>query len=66
MSTNYPKRTITPNLGLSLYGMDEVLAQNFILLDDEVGSGGTSVLVNGSAITNPNFNNTTPLRQQMQ
>lgn len=57
----YPQITITPNLGLSLIGMDDVIAQDMILIDAAIGSGGgSSVKVNGVTITNPNFNNTTP------
>jgi hypothetical protein len=102
----YPGSLYTPNLGLALYGMDEVLAENFVILDSAVTTGGTpggttgqvqynnagafggiaegtagwvltsngvgvppsfqaissgtSVLVNGSSITNPNFNDSTP------
>jgi hypothetical protein len=57
----YPQTTITPNLGLSLVGMDEVIAEDFILIDAFAGGGGGStVQVNGSPITNPNFNDTTP------
>jgi hypothetical protein len=102
----YPGLRYTPNLGLGLFGQDEVLAENFVILDSAVAaaghpggttgqvqynnagafggiaegtlgfvltsngpgvppsfqaaSGGTSVLVNGSSITNPNFNDSTP------
>lgn len=33
MSVQYPGITITPNLGLSLVGMDAVVAENFAALD---------------------------------
>ena len=46
---------VTVNLGLSLWGMDFVVAENFITLDAAVGSGSSSVKVNGSVIANPNF-----------
>lgn len=39
----YPGITVTPNLGLSLIGQDEVVAQNFVLLDAAVGGGGGAV-----------------------
>lgn len=39
----YPQTTITPNLGLSLVGMDEVLARDMVLIDAAVGSGGGAV-----------------------
>lgn len=52
---------ITPNVGFSLKGMDPIVAYNFVLADTAIGGGGgSSVKVNGSVITNPNFNNTTP------
>jgi len=51
---------VTPNVGFSLKGMDPIVAENFVLADTAIGSGGTSVKVNGSTISNPNFNNTTP------
>jgi len=52
---------ITPNVGFSLKGMDPIIAENFVLADAAIGTGGgSSVKVNGSVITNPNFNGTTP------
>lgn len=45
----------TPNLLLATFGMDEVLAENMILIDAAVGSGSTSVRVNGTVVPNPNF-----------
>lgn len=52
---------ITPNLGLSLKGMDPVLALDMVLIDDFAGGGGgTSVFVNSVSVANPNFNNATP------
>jgi hypothetical protein len=59
----YPGTTITPNLGMSLIGMDEVLAENFVLIDAFAaggGGGGTSVEINGSVVNTPNFNGSTP------
>lgn len=59
----YPGSLVTPNLGLSLVGMEVELAENFIILDTAIGGGGgggTTVRVNGSVVNNPNFNNTTP------
>src|SRR6266705_6324027 len=101
----YPGSLYTPNLGLALFGMDEVIAENFVTLDSatsggtpggtngqvqfnnsgvfggisagtagqvltsngigvspsfQASSGGSSVKVNGSSITNHNFNDTTP------
>lgn len=55
----YPGITITPTLGMSLVGMDEVVAENFVLID-AFAATGTSVQINGSPISNPNFNNPTP------
>ena len=52
---------LTPNLGLSLAGMDPLVAENFWLIDVfAAGGGGTSVFVNTVSVTNPNFNDTTP------
>lgn len=61
MSFIYPggDQQVTPNLGLATWAMDEVLAENMIIIDAAVGSG-SSVQINGSVINNPNFNNTTP------
>jgi trimeric autotransporter adhesin len=59
MSFPYPNQRFTTNLGLSLFGMDEVLADNMNLIDQAYGAG-SSVNVNGTLITSPNFNNTTP------
>lgn len=52
---------LTPNLGLSLAGMDPSVAENFWLIDVfAAGGGGTSVFVNSASVANPNFNDTTP------
>lgn len=51
---------VTPNVGFSLKGMDPIIAENFVLADNAIGSGGSKVKVNGSAVSNPNFNGTTP------
>ena len=50
----------TPNLGLTLVGIDPIVAYNFVLIDNNSGGGGGSVKVNGATVTNPNFNGTTP------
>lgn len=50
----------TLNLGLSLKGCDPIVAENFVLIDTAVGSGASKVYINGSVITSPNFNNSTP------
>lgn len=56
MSTPYyPGITITPNLGLSLVGMDEVVAEDFILLDAFAGGVSGSIEVNSSVVNSPNF-----------
>jgi hypothetical protein len=36
----YPNQRFTSNLGLSLFGMDEVLADNMNLIDAAIGGGG--------------------------
>jgi hypothetical protein len=48
---------ITPHLGLSLVGMDEVVAEDMILIDTAFGTIGGSIKVNGSVVNNPNFVN---------
>jgi len=54
----------TPNLGLTLTGQDPIIAYNFVLIDNfAAGGGGTTVSVNGSTVSSPNFNNTTPAAQ---
>jgi hypothetical protein len=47
---------ITPNLFLSLIGMDPIVAENFVLIDAAVGAG-SSVRINGTVIPNVNFVN---------
>src|SRR5271166_4273607 len=61
MSNIYPggDAQYSTNLGLSLWGADEVVVENFLLIDAAVG-GGSSVKVNGVTVSNPNFNGTTP------
>ena len=51
----YPGITTTPNLGLSLVGMDEVVAEDFVLIDAFAGGVSGSIEVNGSVVNNPNF-----------
>lgn len=51
----YPGITVTPNLGLSLIGMDEVVAEDFILIDAFAGGVSGSVEVNGVVVNDPNF-----------
>jgi hypothetical protein len=53
-SSYYPQGVITPNLGLALYCFDEVLANNFILLDAFAGTA-QSIQINGSVIPQTNF-----------
>jgi hypothetical protein len=50
----YPQGTITPNLGLSLNGMDEVLADDMIIIDAFAGTA-QSIQVNGAVIPQTNF-----------
>ena len=61
---DYP---VTPNLGLALYGMDETIAEDFIILDSLFpgGTGVPVIEVNGAVILPTpgnvvNFNSTTP------
>ena len=53
---NYPNALYTSNIGFALFGQDEVLAENWLLADQVYGSG-SSVNVNGSLVTAPNFGN---------
>src|ERR1035437_1648879 len=46
---------ITPNLGLSLKGMDAIVAEDFVLIDTAIGGGGTAIQVNGAVIPAANF-----------
>ena len=55
----YPGALYTPKLGLGLFGQDEVLADNFVILDAAFGSG-SSINVNGSLVISPNLNSTLP------
>jgi hypothetical protein len=48
------------NLGLSLFGIDEVMIENMELIDAAYGYGG-SINVNGTLITAPNLSSTTPV-----
>lgn len=50
----YPQSTITPNLGLELKGMDEVIADDFIILDAFAGTA-QSIQINSSVIPQTNF-----------
>src|ERR1035438_4839806 len=50
----YPGITITPNLGLSLVGMDEVIAEDFVLVDAAVaGVIGVLPVFQTNGINNP-------------
>ena len=55
----YPGSLYTPVLGLSLFGMDEVLAENMVILDAAYGAG-SSINVNGTLVASPNLNGTLP------
>ena len=61
--TLYPggDNPVTPNFGLALYDMTYEMALNMLIIDANLGGGGgTPVSVNGSPVTNPNFNGITP------
>jgi len=49
---------LTPNIGFSLWGMDPIIAENFVLADSAIESAG--IRINGATVSNPNFNNITP------
>lgn len=48
---------ITPNLLLNLWGMDPIVAEDFVKIDTAFGSVSGSVKVNGVAVPSPNFIN---------
>jgi hypothetical protein len=58
MSNIYPggDHQYSTNLGLGLWGTDEVTTDNFLLIDAAIGSG-SSVRINSAVIPNPNFIN---------
>ena len=58
MSNIYPAgdAQYSTNLGLALWGADEVVVENFLLIDAAIGSG-SSVQINGAVIPNVNFVN---------
>ena len=56
----YPNQRYTSNLGLSLFGMDELLADNMNLIDAAYGAG-SSINVNGTLVTSPNLSSTLPV-----
>ena len=56
----YPGSLYTPNLGLALYSVDSIIAENFVILDTAYGAG-SSIFVNGTLVESPNLS-TPPLR----
>lgn len=56
----YPNQRFTSFLGLSLFGMDEVLADNMNLINAAYGAG-SSINVNGTLVTSPNLSSTLPV-----
>jgi len=60
MANTYPNQRFTTNLGLSLFGMDEVLAENMEILDQAFGAG-SSINVNGTLVASPNLSSTLPV-----
>ena len=48
---------ITPNLLLGLWGMDEIVAKDFIKVDAAFGNINTKVSINHVPVSNPNFIN---------
>jgi len=55
----YPGSLYTPNLGLALYSVDSIIAENFVILDTAYGAG-SSIFVNGTLVESPNLNGTLP------
>ena len=59
MSLIYPAgdEQVTVNIGLATWGMDEVLAENMILIDAAIGGPTGSIKINGSVVPATNFIN---------
>ena len=55
----YPNQRYTSQLGLALFGQDEVLAENFLLIDAAYAAG-SSISVNGTLVPSPNLSSTLP------
>src|ERR1017187_3981016 len=55
----YPNQRYSSRLGLALFGQDEVLAENFLLIDAAYGAG-SSINVDGTLVESPNLSSTTP------
>src|ERR1017187_9597325 len=56
----YPNQRYTSQLGLALFGQDEVLAENFLLIDAAYAAG-SSISVNGTLVPSPNLSSTLPV-----
>ena len=56
----YPNQRFTSRLGLALYGQEEVIAENFLLLDAAYGAG-SSINVDGTLVESPNLSSTLPI-----
>src|ERR1035437_3902148 len=55
----YPNQRYTSQLGLALFGQEEILAENFLLIDAAYASG-SSISVNGTLVTSPNLSSIAP------
>ena len=53
MATNYPQQVFTTNLGLHLIGMDEVIADDFIIIDNAFGALVAGPVLQTNSVNNP-------------
>ena len=56
----YPNQRYTSQLGLALFGQEEIIAENFLLIDAAYAAG-SSISVNGTLVTSPNLSSTLPV-----
>jgi hypothetical protein len=56
----YPNQRYTSQLGLALFGQEEIIAENFLLIDAAYAAG-SSISVNGTLVPSPNLSSTLPL-----
>jgi hypothetical protein len=56
----YPNQRYSSQLGLALFGQEEIIAENFLLIDAAYAAG-SSISVNGTLVPSPNLSSTLPL-----
>jgi hypothetical protein len=55
----YPNQRYSSQLGLALFGQEEIIAENFLLIDAAYAAG-SSISVNGTLVPSPNLSSTLP------